>query len=333
VRVIAGLILLLVVSLPAAKQAVLAGQDSPSEGEAIPSPETRAIAYLAQEVPLWSKENHCFSCHNNGDGARALYTARRLSYAVPESSLTETTQWLTRPLEWDDNRGEPGFSDKRLARIQFAASLVEAFEAGLIDNREILVQAAESLLPYQQENGSWQVDVEAVVGSPVTYGTPLATSMVRKTLEKADRSRFATAIARADDWLLETPVKSTLDAAAVVIALEDRSDPRAEVKVGQCLELILSGQASDRGWGPYRNSPSEPFDTAVVLLALLSVRERPQMEELIEQGRTYLLQTQLSTGGWPETTRPPGAQSYAQHISTSSWATLALLLSGKDLER
>jgi len=123
----------------------------------------------------------------------------------------------------------------------------------------------------------------------------------------------------------------------VVIALEDRSDPRVEAKVSECLELILGGQASDRGWGPYRNSPSEPFDTAVVLLALLSVRERPDMEELIEQGRTYLLQTQLSMGGWPETTRPPGAQSYAQHISTSSWATLALLLSdgllAEDLER
>ncbi len=322
-RVLAGLLLLLAVWF------------SQGEGNTGLSPEGRAIAYLADEVPLWYRENHCFSCHNNGDGARALYTARRLSYDVPEQSLTETTQWLLQPLKWDDNRGEPGFSDKRLARIQFTASLVEAFEAGLVDNREILVQAAESLLPYQQEDGSWQVDFEAIVGSPVTYGTPLATSMVRTTLKKVDASRFATAISRADEWLLDTPVKSTLDAAAVVIALEDRSDPRAEVKVGQCLELILGGQASDRGWGPYRNSPSEPFDTAVVLLALLSVRERPQMEELIEQGRTYLLQTQLSMGGWPETTRPPGAQSYAQHISTSSWATLALLLSSvsEDLER
>jgi hypothetical protein len=299
-RVLAGLLLLL-------------GVWFSQEGDGSPSPESRAIAYLANEVSLWSRENHCFSCHNNGDGARALYTARRLSYAIPEQSLAATTQWLAQPLEWDNNRGEPGFSDKQLARIQFAASLVEAFEAGLIEDREILVQAAESLLPYQKDDGSWQVDVEAVVGSPVTYGTALATSMVRKTLEKADLSRFAAAITRADDWLLETPLKSTLDAAAVVIALEDR------------------GQASDGGWGPYRNSPSEPFDTAVVVLALLSVRDRPQMEELIEQGRTYLLQTQLSAGGWPETTRPPGSQSYAQHISTSSWATLALLLS--DLER
>ena len=324
-RVLAGLLLLFGVWF------------SQGDENGLPSPESRAIAYLADEVSLWSRENHCFSCHNNGDGARALYTARRLSYAVPESSLAETTQWLTRPLEWDENRGQPGFSDKQLARIQFAASLVEAFEAGLIEDREILVQAAESLLPYQRGDGSWQVDVEAVVGSPVTYGTALATSMVLTTLKKVDASRFATAISRADDWLLDTPVKSTLDAAAVVIALEDRSDPRVEAKVSECLELILGGQASDRGWGPYRNSPSEPFDTAVVLLALLSVRERPDMEELIEQGRTYLLQTQLSAGGWPETTRPPGAQSYAQHISTSSWATLALLLSdgllAEDLER
>jgi len=323
VRVLAGLLLL------------LGAWFSQSEGNTGPSPETRAIAYLAHEVSLWSRENHCFSCHNNGDGARALYTAQRLSYAVPEQSLTETTRWLAQPLEWDDNQGEPGFSDKRLARIQFAASLVEAFEAGLIDNWEILVQAAESLLPHQREDGSWQVDVEAVVGSPVTYGTPLATYMARKTLEKADTFRFATAIARADDWFLETPVKNTLDAAAVLMALEDRSHQKVEAKVRECLELILGGRASDGGWGPYRHSPSEPFDTAVVLLALLSVRDRPQIEKLIEQGRTYLLQTQLPEGGWPETTRPPGAQSYAQHISTSSWATLALLLSsvGEDLKR
>ena len=314
-RVLAGLLLLLGVWF------------SQEEGNSLPSAESRAITYLANEVSLWSRENHCFSCHNNGDGARTLYAARRLSYAIPEQSLAETTRWLSRPLEWDDNRGEPGVSDKQLARIQFAASLAEAFEAGLIEDQEILVQAAESLLPYQREDGSWQVDVEAVVGSPVTYGTALATSMVRKTLQKADPSRFDAAIARADAWLLETPVKSTLDAAAVVIALEDHSDPRREAKVGQCLELILGGQASDGGWGPYRNSPSEPFDTAVVVLALLSVRDRPRMEGLIEQGRTYLLQTQLSAGGWPETTRPPGSQSYAQHISTSSWATLALLLS------
>ena len=154
---------------------------------------------------------------------------------MPGAALTDTTEWLVRPLEWDNNRGNPGFSDKRLARIQFAASLVEAFEAGLIEKREILIQAAESLLPYQQADGSWQVDVEALVGSPVTYGTPLATYMARRTLEKADAARFETAIARADDWFLETPVNTMLDASAVMLALQARTDSQAEAKARECL--------------------------------------------------------------------------------------------------
>ncbi len=61
------------------------------------SAEQRAIDYLAREVPRWSKENHCFSCHNNGDAARALYVARRLGYRVPGEALADTTAWLLRP--------------------------------------------------------------------------------------------------------------------------------------------------------------------------------------------------------------------------------------------
>src|SRR6266853_1906685 len=28
---------------------------------------TLAVEYLVVEVPRWARENHCFSCHNNGD--------------------------------------------------------------------------------------------------------------------------------------------------------------------------------------------------------------------------------------------------------------------------
>jgi len=51
------------------------------------SPEGRAIAFLSREVPRWSRENHCFSCHNNGDGARALYHAVSRGYAVEDHAL------------------------------------------------------------------------------------------------------------------------------------------------------------------------------------------------------------------------------------------------------
>src|SRR5438477_9197230 len=87
------------------------------------SPEQRALDYLIREVPRWSKENGCFSCHNNGDGARALYVAKQAGYRIPESALSDTTRWLLTPKDWDHNRVNPAFSDKKLSRIQFAAAL------------------------------------------------------------------------------------------------------------------------------------------------------------------------------------------------------------------
>src|SRR5262245_47892110 len=84
--------------------------------------EARAVEFLKREVPAWSRENGCFSCHNNGDAARALYAASRKGRRVPDHVLADTTEWVKRPARWDDNKGDPGFSDKRLADIQFAAS-------------------------------------------------------------------------------------------------------------------------------------------------------------------------------------------------------------------
>jgi len=281
----------------------------------------RAIQYLTVEVPRWAGENHCFSCHNNGDGARVLYVASRLGYQVPDAALADTAKWLLEPEKWDNNGGNPGFSDKKLARIQFAAALSEAYASGAIPRRA-LREAAASLIPYQEADGSWQVDAGAV-GSPATYGTSLATCMARLTLEKADGAAFKDAIARADQWLLQNKPRSVLDAAAALLAL-----PRSEVVKRRSLDFILPAQSSDGGWGPHPLAASEPFDTALVLLALRKLDQPKRTRGAIARGRSFLLARQQPEGGWPETTRPPGAQSYAQHISTSAWATLALILTG-----
>src|SRR5579859_38292 len=91
-----------------------------------PSPEERALGYLAREVPRWSKKNRCYSCHNNGDAARALYVAVRLRRAIPAGALADTTHWLERPAGWDHNGGEGPYSDQKLARLHFAGALAEA---------------------------------------------------------------------------------------------------------------------------------------------------------------------------------------------------------------
>src|SRR5262245_22828058 len=275
------------------------------------TPEQRAIEYLSREVPRWSVENKCFSCHNNGDGARALYTAIRLRYTVPTDALVKTTEWLRRPATWNESQPNDYAKDKKLAVVQFAAALSEA------DEKAALIQAADLLVTQQSDDGAWHIDAENNTGSPATYGTTLATAISRQTLLHAGEERFASAIARATQWLSHSEPANILDAAAILIALPGRRD--------KLLTRIAQAKTSDGGWGPQRYAPAEPFDTAVVLLALQKLKEQESTRDLIRSGRAYLIAAQRASGGWPETTRPPGSQSYAQHISTSAWATLALL--------
>jgi hypothetical protein len=89
--------------------------------------------------------------------------------------------------------------------------------------------------------------------------------------------------------------------------------------------MLLQSQTADGGWGPHPHTPPEPFDTAIAVLALQTAAGQADVAARIGRGRAYLIRTQLDTGGWPETTRPAGGHSYAQHISTSGWAARALI--------
>jgi hypothetical protein len=272
-----------------------------------PSAVDRAIAYLSREVPRWSRENACFSCHNNGDGARALFIAARRGWKVEPAALESTAAWLAAPEKWDSNRGDPAISDKKLARIQFAAALAES--AGTPG----LARAAALLVQDQSPAGAWPTDgSDAAPGSPVTYGTALATWLARRVAAQAGESA---AVSRAGAWFDTFIPANHPDAAAAALASagEKREAARA---------LLRRGQNSDGGWGPYAGAPSEPFDTAVALLALA---DSPPDSPRVARGRDFLKRTQLENGGWPATTRPSGGQSYAQHISTTAWSLIALI--------
>ena len=299
------------------------------------SPEQLAVAFLSSEVPRWPLENDCYSCHNNGDAARALYTAVGMAMPVEVEVLSGTTDWVQRPDAWDDNALGHAFSDQALARIQFAGALVTAIDAGLINDLRPLRAAADLIAGDQKEDGSWRLDSSGSIGSPATYGTALATWAALRALKRTGSSEVATVIGRAERWLREIEVKTVLDAAAVVLALGPASDPSASRQRTACVDIIVRGRAPSGGWGAYLTTSTESFDTAVVVLALVGLLEEPtlaapgldkaELERLVVGGRRFLLDEQLEDGSWIETTRPPGQQSYAQYISTTGWATLALL--------
>ena len=275
------------------------------------------MRYLAAEVPRWSAENHCFSCHNNGDAARALYAAVGLGLKLDPRATADTDRWLSRPEGWDHNGGDGPFSDKRLARVQFASALAAAVASGRVGDRGALDRAARTLAADQADDGSWPVDDGGRVGSPATYGRPLATATALRTLRGADRTRYDRPIERAEAWLRRLEPKNIPDASARLLALDE--------PIGEDLALLDRGQAPEGGWGPFTTSAPEAFDTALALLALARHREAPGVAARIGRGRSYLIATQADDGSWFETTRPAGGESYAQRLSTTGWATLALL--------
>src|SRR5262249_9422591 len=156
--------LVLLLSVAAASGCVSgARRDPPAMAEA------SAVQFLKREVSAWSRKNGCFSCHNNGDGARALYAAVQKGYRVPARLLAETTAWLAQPDRWEHNKGDPGFSDQRLANIQFGAALRAAYESGRATDRRPLQAAARKVCADQAADGAWHIEPRNSVGSPATY--------------------------------------------------------------------------------------------------------------------------------------------------------------------
>jgi hypothetical protein len=297
-----------------------------------PTPEERAIAYLAREVPAWSTKNKCHSCHNNGDAVRALYMAKRSKIAVPVKAHDETSRWLARPKGWALNGGQGPYNDKILSTIQFAAALADGVETGVIEDRDALRQAAQLVADQQAKDGHWQIGDGASIGSPATLGDCLATVFARRVLQAADAKKHKEGIAMADRWLRGFKVKNVLESAALLWGLADANDADAAAQRKQCLIFIRKGEAKEGGWGPYMNSAPETFDTALVILALKRQKDSDEFADMLHRGRVFLIAAQQKDGSWIETTRPAGGDSYAQRVSTTGWATQALLATRREKE-
>src|SRR5262245_52941647 len=263
---LSSVVLPIVAWFAVAAQGRIAGTTQNTPGE---TPEARAVRFLASEVPRWRREHPCYSCHNNGDAARALIAAAGKGFEI-DTAISDTLSWLARPERWDENAQGGGIDDKPLARVQFAAALTSAVDAGRAPS-ESLRTAAEIVARDQGTDGSWRLDSSQSVGSPATYGTVLATWSARRTLVAAESAAFSPAIGRADSWLRAFDPKNMLDSAAIVLALAQANDEPGRAKRGLAAGLLWKGQGPDGGWGLYATSASEPFDTAVAVLAMTAL--------------------------------------------------------------
>lgn len=293
----------------------------------------RGVDYLKVEVPKWKAEHPCYSCHNNGDATRALLVAGSKGYDIG-TSLDDTLAFLKQPSKWDQNKAPAGFDDKALARVQFASALAVAERHGKAASTD-LEAAAKLLVNDQKPDGSWQLDQSQSLGSPATYGTIIATWSARSTLISSGMQPDNFTIVQADKWIRGLTPENVLDASGTILALELSSDVMAENLRRTCLGILREGQSPQGGWGPYVTAAPQVFDTAIAVLALSALEAEPrlarsayrieELKEAIANGKKFIVSQQRPDGSWPETTRPANQESYAQRISTTGWATLALL--------
>ena len=285
---------------------------------------TKGVAFLRTEVPKW---------RNNGDATRALLEAGARGYEIGDA-LDDTLNFLKKPATWNQNQAPSGLDDKRLARVQFASALAVAERLGKAASTD-LAEAAKLLVADQAADGSWTLDQSQSLGSPATYGVVLATWAARTSLIASGMQPDTFTIVQADRWLRGQTVENVFDASGVLLALDLAGDVMADGLRRTALSIVRTGQAPNGGWGPYATAPPQVFDTALAVLALSALNVEPRIarstyrpEELLEaigKGKAYIESQQRPDGSWVETTRPAGQESYAQRISTTGWALLALL--------
>lgn len=283
----------------------------------------KGVVFLRASLSNW----------RSGDAIRALLEAGARGYDVGDS-LDETLNFLKKPATWDQDKTPSGFADQRLARVQLASALAVAERHGKAASTD-LEAAAKLLVAEQAANGSWELDQSQGLGSPATYGTILATWSARTSLIASGMLPDHFTIVQADRWLRGMTVETVFEASSLLLALDLTGDVMADGLRRSALSLVRTGQAANGGWGPDATAPPQVFDTALAVLALSALNVEPRIarstyrpEELLEaiaKGKAFIESQQQDDGSWPETTRPAGQISYAQRISTTGWALLALL--------
>ena len=293
----------------------------------------RTVAYLRTEVPRWRREHPCYSCHNNGDATRALLAASARGHAVADA-IDDTVAWLATPERWDTNARRGGSEEQPLARIQFASALASMVAAGRAE-ADALDRAAGLLVAHQQEDGSWRLSDTQILGGATFYGTSLATAMARRILVRARTASVQSPLAKASGWLRtgqsghgprrvggpprsRARQRSRSRRPTTTVARHPPARPRPRRWLGALCDVAVGGVRHRAGAAGVGGTATRrcAFDRALFhSRSRCGYRTRTGVAApYAEPGR------QLA-----ETTRPPNGDSYAQRISTTAWALMALL--------
>jgi hypothetical protein len=270
----------------------------------------KAVAMLQKSSTEFFKESGCVGCHHQNFTAMAVGAARKAGVRVDETAAEEQlkvvkTQWMGAQEPLLQRLDPPGASDTLSFSLLGLAAV--DYPADAVTDAMVLNFAAEQTL-----DGSWCYG--AMARSPISEGCIARAAIGARLLQlygpPGMKAEFDRRVARARNYLLEAPTKTTDDLAMRLLGLKWVAAEKEAI--GSAAKALLQQQRSDGGWAGNRYLASDAYSTAEAVYALGESGAAAAGDAGHRRGIEFLLKTQQADGSWHVKSRAVKFQPYFQ---------------------
>jgi ankyrin repeat protein len=287
----------------------------------------------------------CASCHHQALGLAVTGVAMERGFAIDKALLKEQLERCGR-----DGEATGPFYQKALAhpelinQIPFSeigeavpgeSFMLSGLAAAKVPANPGLQATALVLGRRQLEDGRWTFSLPRVPMQSSDFTVTALAVRVLKTYGPKDNAEVAQRIAKARQWFMTAPAKSSEDRAYRLIGLKWAGAAPAELQ--PAVQAVRASQRPDGGWAQLDSLKSDAYATGQALYALNAAGGVAFTDAGLKKGLAFLQRTQDDDGTWFVNKRaaplnfytdvgfPHGESQYASYAG-SCWATMALML-------
>jgi len=334
---------------------------SGADRERVSSAITRSLELLQQTAATYTDQRDCFSCHHQALPSMAISLAASRGFDIDRSRVDWQSEFtaaffLKRGEQLEKGDGVPGGSyTAAYAALQLAADGADSPRVS-----ELLVKY---LHHNRQQDGHWKIRTRRPPLEESDFtATALSLAALRLHDNASDPGALGQKVQQTVAWLAANPASTTEDHVYRLLGiywgsvdrrrgartswsrlLEARSasrmDEGARTSFQQTVAWLLKQQRQDGGWSQLEDGSSDAYASGQVIAALLGTGAARPADSSIRRGIDYLLKTQKEDGSWHVASRSKAFQEYFESgfphkadqfisVAASSWATMALVLSG-----
>jgi N-acyl-D-amino-acid deacylase len=283
---------------------------------------TRAVRLIDRTSANFLTTRACFTCHTQTLSAMVLRDARQVGIDIDEANFKRQYE---RALE--------DLSGTRVDTTGYALWALDIGQHAPDDKTEAMV---EYILNIQKDPGAWKTTVDRPPAEASNFTTNyVALRGLNRYGNAKQRDAIATRAGAVKQWLESTNAADTEDQVFRLRLAHELKLPSD--KVDRFVQILLSEQQAEGGWGQKREMEPDAYATGSVLVALREAGGLSCQHSASLRGIDYLLRTQKPDGSWHVVSRAKPLQEYFesgfphgkdQFISAfaTGWATEALLM-------